>query len=49
MEAKDEHWIRRCQPLALVADTAPARRAERIREGRPGGPSRTDRQRDPEP
>ncbi|OIJ69347.1 chromosomal replication initiation protein DnaA [Streptomyces mangrovisoli] len=22
VEAKDEHWIRRCQPLALVADTA---------------------------
>ncbi len=22
MDAKDEHWLRRCQPLALVADTA---------------------------
>ena len=25
VEVKDEHWIRRCQPLALVADTASAK------------------------
>lgn len=38
MEAKDEHWIRRCQPLALVADTAllavPNEFAKGVLEGR---------------
>lgn len=38
MEAKDEHWIRRCQPLALVADTAllavPNEFAKNVLEGR---------------
>ncbi|MFY1677842.1 MULTISPECIES: chromosomal replication initiator protein DnaA [unclassified Streptomyces] len=37
-EAKDEHWIRRCQPLALVADTAllavPNEFAKGVIEGR---------------
>lgn len=35
---KDEHWIRRCQPLALVADTAllavPNEFAKGVLEGR---------------
>ncbi|MGW0913085.1 chromosomal replication initiator protein DnaA [Streptomyces sp. NPDC002784] len=38
VEAKDEHWIRRCQPLALVADTAllavPNEFAKGVLEGR---------------
>lgn len=38
MEGKDEHWIRRCQPLALVADTAllavPNEFAKNVLEGR---------------
>ncbi|MEU6088620.1 chromosomal replication initiator protein DnaA [Streptomyces sp. NPDC047085] len=38
VEAKDEHWIRRCQPLALVADTAllavPNEFAKNVLEGR---------------
>ncbi|KPI07793.1 Chromosomal replication initiator protein dnaA [Actinobacteria bacterium OK074] len=38
METKDEHWIRRCQPLALVADTAllavPNEFAKGVLEGR---------------
>ncbi len=38
MEGKDEHWIRRCQPLALVADTAllavPNEFAKGVLEGR---------------
>ncbi|GHA16742.1 chromosomal replication initiator protein DnaA [Streptomyces echinoruber] len=38
MEAKDEHWIRRTQPLALVADTAllavPNEFAKNVLEGR---------------
>lgn len=38
MEAKDEHWIKRCQPLALVADTAllavPNEFAKGVLEGR---------------
>lgn len=38
MESKDEHWIRRCQPLALVADTAllavPNEFAKGVLEGR---------------
>ncbi|MGC0330824.1 chromosomal replication initiator protein [Streptomyces sp. SAI-170] len=38
MESKDEHWIRRCQPLALVADTAllavPNEFAKNVLEGR---------------
>ncbi len=38
METKDEHWIRRCQPLALVADTAllavPNEFAKNVLEGR---------------
>ncbi|GAA2777728.1 chromosomal replication initiator protein DnaA [Streptomyces rameus] len=38
MEVKDEHWIRRCQPLALVADTAllavPNEFAKGVLEGR---------------
>ena len=38
VEAKDEHWIRRCQPLALVADTAllavPNEFAKSVLEGR---------------
>jgi chromosomal replication initiator protein len=38
VEAKDEHWIRRCQPLALVADTAllavPNEFAKNVIEGR---------------
>ncbi|MDX3113663.1 chromosomal replication initiator protein DnaA [Streptomyces scabiei] len=37
-EGKDEHWIRRCQPLALVADTAllavPNEFAKNVLEGR---------------
>ncbi|MFJ1808948.1 MULTISPECIES: chromosomal replication initiator protein DnaA [unclassified Streptomyces] len=37
-EVKDEHWIRRCQPLALVADTAllavPNEFAKGVLEGR---------------
>ncbi|MEU4871787.1 chromosomal replication initiator protein DnaA [Streptomyces sp. NPDC021608] len=38
VEVKDEHWIRRCQPLALVADTAllavPNEFAKNVLEGR---------------
>ncbi|MEU3823900.1 chromosomal replication initiator protein DnaA [Streptomyces sp. NPDC029080] len=38
VEGKDEHWIRRCQPLALVADTAllavPNEFAKNVLEGR---------------
>ncbi len=38
VEAKDEHWIKRCQPLALVADTAllavPNEFAKGVLEGR---------------
>jgi chromosomal replication initiator protein len=38
VEARDEHWIRRCQPLALVADTAllavPNEFAKGVLEGR---------------
>ncbi|MFB8748104.1 chromosomal replication initiator protein DnaA [Streptomyces sp. NB004] len=38
VESKDEHWIRRCQPLALVADTAllavPNEFAKGVLEGR---------------
>ncbi|MEU3171330.1 chromosomal replication initiator protein DnaA [Streptomyces sp. NPDC007000] len=38
VEGKDEHWIRRCQPLALVADTAllavPNEFAKGVLEGR---------------
>ncbi|MXM65623.1 chromosomal replication initiator protein DnaA [Streptomyces sp. HUCO-GS316] len=38
VEVKDEHWIRRCQPLALVADTAllavPNEFAKGVLEGR---------------
>ncbi|WP_427166763.1 chromosomal replication initiator protein DnaA [Streptomyces sp. C1-1] len=38
VETKDEHWIRRCQPLALVADTAllavPNEFAKGVLEGR---------------
>ncbi|MFE6777088.1 chromosomal replication initiator protein DnaA [Streptomyces sp. NPDC057702] len=38
VEAKDEHWINRCQPLALVADTAllavPNEFAKGVLEGR---------------
>ncbi|MEU2773119.1 chromosomal replication initiator protein DnaA [Streptomyces sp. NPDC007162] len=38
VETKDEHWIRRCQPLALVADTAllavPNEFAKNVLEGR---------------
>ncbi|MGW7606030.1 chromosomal replication initiator protein DnaA [Streptomyces sp. NPDC054766] len=38
VEAKDEHWIKRCQPLALVADTAllavPNEFAKNVLEGR---------------
>ncbi|MET9083345.1 chromosomal replication initiator protein DnaA [Streptomyces sp. NPDC004237] len=38
VESKDEHWIRRCQPLALVADTAllavPNEFAKNVLEGR---------------
>ncbi|MFF8101046.1 chromosomal replication initiator protein DnaA [Streptomyces sp. NPDC016640] len=38
VEGKDEHWIRRCQPLALVADTAllavPNEFAKGVIEGR---------------
>ncbi|MFI0734734.1 chromosomal replication initiator protein DnaA [Streptomyces sp. NPDC021225] len=38
VEAKDEHWIQRCQPLALVADTAllavPNEFAKGVLEGR---------------
>ncbi|GGR33839.1 chromosomal replication initiator protein [Streptomyces netropsis] len=38
MESKDEHWIKRCQPLALVADTAllavPNEFAKGVLEGR---------------
>ncbi|WP_171164665.1 chromosomal replication initiator protein DnaA [Streptomyces sp. I05A-00742] len=38
VESKDEHWIKRCQPLALVADTAllavPNEFAKGVLEGR---------------
>ncbi|MFF3886727.1 chromosomal replication initiator protein DnaA [Streptomyces sp. NPDC001914] len=38
VEGKDEHWIKRCQPLALVADTAllavPNEFAKNVLEGR---------------
>ncbi|MGC4980070.1 chromosomal replication initiator protein DnaA [Streptomyces sp. DT193] len=38
VEVKDEHWIKRCQPLALVADTAllavPNEFAKNVLEGR---------------
>ncbi|SCD46991.1 chromosomal replication initiator protein, partial [Streptomyces sp. SolWspMP-sol7th] len=38
VEGKDEHWVRRCQPLALVADTAllavPNEFAKTVLEGR---------------
>ncbi|MBV1939739.1 chromosomal replication initiator protein DnaA [Streptomyces sp. BV286] len=38
VEARDEHWIKRCQPLALVADTAllavPNEFAKGVLEGR---------------
>ncbi|MEU3792194.1 chromosomal replication initiator protein DnaA [Streptomyces fructofermentans] len=38
VETKDEHWIKRCQPLALVADTAllavPNEFAKNVLEGR---------------
>uniref|UniRef100_UPI002A802B09 chromosomal replication initiator protein DnaA n=1 Tax=Streptomyces sp. CRN 30 TaxID=3075613 RepID=UPI002A802B09 len=38
VESRDEHWIRRCQPLALVADTAllavPNEFAKGVLEGR---------------
>ncbi|KPC94010.1 hypothetical protein ADL27_16720, partial [Streptomyces sp. NRRL F-6602] len=38
VEAKDEQWVRRCQPLALVADTAllavPNEFAKGVLEGR---------------
>ena len=38
VEVKDEHWIKRCQPLALVADTAllavPNEFAKGVLEGR---------------